>query len=86
MANKKQEQNRLHSQPYSYVYVVYDRQDKVVAMYVNSTWAYRKAETSEDYRVESYVHTGNRKAIEMEEFMTREMERNMRMEQQYYSY
>lgn len=40
-------------------------------MYVNDTWAYRKAETSKDYRVEEYVHTGNRKALEMEEFMTR---------------
>lgn len=76
----------MKGKEHRHVYVVYDKQDKVVEMYVNSTWAYRKAETSEDYRVESYVHTGNRKALEMEEFMTREMERNMRMGQQYYSY
>ncbi len=54
-----------------YVYVVYDKQDKVVAMYVNGTWAYRKADSQEDYRVEEYVHTENRKAIEIIEHMTR---------------
>lgn len=60
--------NKMHS----HVFVVYDNQNRVVALYTNETWANRKADTSEDYRVESYVHTGNRRALEMAEWMTRD--------------
>lgn len=55
----------------SHVFVVYDGKNRVVSMYANQTWANRLAATSEDYRVESYVHTQNRHALEIEEFMTR---------------
>lgn len=56
----------------THVFAVYDNKDRVVALYTNETWAYRKADTSEDYRVESYVHTKNRRALEMEEWLTRD--------------
>lgn len=56
----------------SHIYAAYDSQNRIVALYTNKTWANRKAGTSEDYRVESYVHTGNRKALEIEEWMTRD--------------
>lgn len=56
----------------THVFAVYDNKDRVVALYTNETWAYRKAETSKGYRVESYVHTENREALEMAAWLTRD--------------
>lgn len=56
-----------------YVFAVYDNKNRVIALYANQTWANRKAKTSEEYRVESYVHTENRRALEIEEFRTRKI-------------
>lgn len=55
----------------SYVFAVYDSQNRVVALYANEIWANRKAKTSKNYHVESYVHVGNRRALELEEYLTR---------------
>lgn len=55
----------------SSVFVVYDDKNRVVNMYANHTWAHKKAEANDNYHVEEYVHTKNRRAVEMAEFMSR---------------
>lgn len=58
--------------PKPHVFVVYDEKNRVIDIYANQTWASRKANTSKNYRVETYVHENNRYAIKMAEHMTRE--------------
>ncbi|MBM7598192.1 hypothetical protein JOC34_000549 [Virgibacillus halotolerans] len=47
------------------IYAVYNEKNRVIGLYANETWAKRKADRSDSYRVETYVHTENRKMIEM---------------------
>lgn len=69
----------MNNKAHSHVYAVYDDKDRVVALYTNQTWANRKTDRSDNYRVESYVHTQNRRALEMEEFMTRDQRSEVKL-------
>lgn len=49
-----------------YVYAVVDDKDRIIKIYTSYKWARRKAETSESYRIVSYITTENRRLLELE--------------------